>query len=197
MKKSLSVPLVCLGTLGSLASLTGCDKGNDVPAQTEVQVKQDFYTSLEDCQRDWGSDPLNCRAAMGTTEVDGQTQVSSGFTGQTSPSTSAGDPATAAASGQAVATGPSAYPHGYGYSGPRYYWFRNEQGGYPVALEPNGQTRAIANSRINADGARFAERSWVSHSTIPGKYAASADYWRTTRSGFGRTASSLGHSSGG
>ena len=49
MKRSHRVPLLVIGTL---AVLTGCEKTED--------LKQDYYTSHEDCQRDWGTDLQSC-----------------------------------------------------------------------------------------------------------------------------------------
>lgn len=58
MKRSISVPLIFLGTLGALSACS-----DDPPANTEVHVKQDFYVSLDDCREDWGSEPENCQQA--------------------------------------------------------------------------------------------------------------------------------------
>lgn len=53
LKRSKAVPLVLLGTLG-LVALSGCDD--------RQEVKQNQYKSLDDCRRDWGNDPNNCRS---------------------------------------------------------------------------------------------------------------------------------------
>lgn len=52
LKRSKAVPLVLLGTMG-LVVLSGCDD--------RQEVKQNQYKSLDDCLRDWGNDPKNCR----------------------------------------------------------------------------------------------------------------------------------------
>jgi uncharacterized protein YgiB involved in biofilm formation len=52
LKRSKAVPLVLLGTMGLIA-VSGCDD--------QQEAKQNQYRSLEDCRRDWGTDPNNCR----------------------------------------------------------------------------------------------------------------------------------------
>jgi len=73
-------------------------------------------------------------------------------------------------------------PNGGGaFVGPRYYW--NHAGGYPVAVEPNGTTRAISGSSVGKPGVVSVARS-VSSSSIS-----------VARGGFGGSAH--GFSSGG
>ena len=170
MKRSLSVPLVSLGTLGALS---GCS--DEPPANTEVQVKQDFYASLEDCQRDWGTEPQNCQQALGTTTVNGQDTVTSGYTGA---NVSANPGATTGTS-----TG-SGYHHIY--SGPRYFWYRNEYGGYPMAVDPDGKTRPVSGSRIPESGARFASQSVNTRTAMPTHLTASKGIIRSGFGSFGR-----------
>jgi hypothetical protein len=161
MKRSLSVPLIFLGTLGGL---TGC--GDEPPANTEVQVKQDFYASLEDCQRDWGNEPENCQQALTTTNFNGQDTVSSGYAG----SNAATDSTNAMTSAGTSTTTSSAGFHGgggYRYSGPRYYWYRNEYGGYPMAVDSSGKTRPVIGSRIPPSGAQFASQSVNTRTAMP------------------------------
>lgn len=55
MKRSLSVPLLFLGTLG----LTGC--GPQPLEQADVPIRQDFYTSATDCRNDWGNEAEHCQ----------------------------------------------------------------------------------------------------------------------------------------
>lgn len=55
MKRSQSVPLVLLGTLG-LATLAGCG-----PSDPNVPVKQQRYATQQDCLSDWGNDQRNCQ----------------------------------------------------------------------------------------------------------------------------------------
>lgn len=145
MKRSISVPLIFLGTLGGL---TYCHQRCDIPANTDVQVKQDQYVNLNDCQRDWGIDPQNCR----------ETPANSALT-----------------------AGPGGGAHTY--SGPRYFWYRHENGGYPVAIDPDGTTHQITGSHITASGAEFARQTTSSHSSIPTHMTASSG---VLRNGFGR-----------
>jgi hypothetical protein len=174
MKRSITVPLIFLGTLGGL---TYCHNSADVPANTEVQVKQDFYASLDDCQRDWGSEAQNCQQALGTTTLNGQDTVISGYTG------------THAATGSPNMTTSAGVPSGaYGYSGPRYFWYRHESGGYPVAIDPDGKTRPIIGSRIPPSGAQFANQSLNTRTSMPTHMTASKG---VIRSGFGSTGRGL------
>lgn len=55
LKRSNCVPLVLLGTI---ATLSACDG-----QQNAQQLQQEFYTTIEDCQQDWGADPKNCTSA--------------------------------------------------------------------------------------------------------------------------------------
>lgn len=167
MKRSLSVPLVFLGTLGALS---GCS--DEPPARSEVHVKQDFYASLEDCQRDWGTEPQNCQQALSTTTANGQDTVSSGYTG-TNANASPGTSATGTGSG-----------YNHIYSGPRYFWYRNEYGGYPMAVDADGKTRPVNGSRIPESGARFASQSVSTRTSMPTHMTASKG---VIRSGFGST----------
>jgi hypothetical protein len=167
MKRSSSVPLIFLGTLGGL---TYCQNSTDVPANTEVQVKQDFYATLDDCQRDWGTEAQNCQQALTTTTVNGQDTVSSGYAGGNTTPGSSGTTST-------VYSGSS-----YHYSGPRYFWYRHEYGGYPMAVDPDGKTRPIIGSRIPESGAKFAVQSVNAKTSMPTHMTASKG---VTRSGFG------------
>lgn len=180
MKRSISVPLIFLGTLGALS---GCS--DEPPANTEVQVKQDFYASLDDCQRDWGNEPENCQQALTTTSVNGQDTVSSGYAGSnaatdsTNAMTSAGTPSASSSSGFHGGGG-------YRYSGPRYYWYRNEQGGYPMAVDSSGKTRPVIGSRIPPSGAQFASQSVNTRTSMPTHMTASKGVVRSGFGSFGR-----------
>jgi hypothetical protein len=79
---------------------------------------------------------------------------------------------------------------GYSYSGPRYYWYRNENGGQPMALESDGTTRPITSSRISASGAKYAVSSSRYKAYMPTHLTASKS---VLRGGFGH----FGRSSGG
>jgi hypothetical protein len=185
MKRSISVPLIFLGTLGGL---TYCQNSTDVPANTEVQVKQDFYASLEDCQRDWGSEAQNCQQALTTTTVNGQDTVTSGYAGSnvTTGNATSGTTSTATSAGYHGSGG------GYRYAGPRYYWYRNESGGYPMAVDPDGKTRAIIGSRIPESGAQFANQTINTKTTMPTHMTASKGVIRSGFGSFGRGASAGG-----
>lgn len=56
MKRSAVIPLLMLGTM----SLTGCGDGGD-----KVETKQNRYSSVEDCRRDWGNDSRDCTPRSG------------------------------------------------------------------------------------------------------------------------------------
>ncbi len=176
MKRSISIPLVFLGTLGGLS---GC--GDDLPANTDLQVKQDFYASLEDCQRDWGTEPQNCQQALATTTVNGQDTVSSGYAGSN------------AASAPANSTSSTGYRGGsYAYAGPRYYWYRNEYGGYPMRVDPDGKTHPVNGSRIPESGAKFASQTVSTRTSMPTHMTASKGILRGGFGGIGRGASAGG-----
>lgn len=169
MKRSISVPLIFLGTLGALS---GCSF--EPPANTEVQVKQDFYASLEDCQRDWGKEPENCQQAMTTNSVNGQDDVTSGFAGGGASSV-AGNPTSA---------GHSYVGSVYPYSGPRHYWYHTESGGYPMQVDRDGKTRPVFGSNIRESGARFSSQTVGTRTPIPTHMTASKS---VSRGGFGGT----------
>lgn len=145
MKRSISVPLIFLGTLGGL---TYCQQRCDIPANTDIQVKQDQYVNLNDCQRDWGTEPQNCQ------ETPPNSVPTAGLSGGS-----------------------------HTYSGPRYFWYRHENGGYPMAIEPDGTTRYVMGSHITASGAEFARQTTSSHSSMPTHMTASSG---VLRNGFGR-----------
>ncbi|WP_088179372.1 hypothetical protein [Zoogloea sp. LCSB751] len=72
MKRSKKIPLLVIGTAGLLA---GCSGSSDMQ-----ELKQDFYAGREACEKDWGSDPRNCR------EESGGGAGSGGSSGRTSSS---------------------------------------------------------------------------------------------------------------
>lgn len=169
MKRSISVPLIFLGTLGGL---TYCQQRCDVTADIEVQAKTDYYATLNDCQRDWGTEAPNCQEIQNTKPINWLHSASSG-------------PATTYFSGTDRAPS-SASIHdgkGYAYSGPRYYWYRTENGGYPMALDPDGKTRALKDSRVPESGAKFASQSVSTRTTLPKHMTASEG---VLRGGFGQ-----------
>jgi hypothetical protein len=178
MKRSLYVPLIFLGTL---ATLTKFNNDSDIPATTEIPIKQDFYTSLEECQRDWGSEPQNCRQAMTTQNFNGQESLVNGYSGSDSSSHT---------STSIVTTSSSSSTHTY--SGPRYFWYRTENGGYPMTIDSEGKTRPVISSRIPPSGAQFATQTVTTHASMPTHLTASHS---VIRGGFGGTGH--GMSSGG
>lgn len=54
MKRSRSIPLVVIGTLSLVA---GCEQA---PEEPPMQLTQEFYSSRDDCEKDWGPEPENC-----------------------------------------------------------------------------------------------------------------------------------------
>jgi uncharacterized protein YgiB involved in biofilm formation len=83
VKRSKAVPLF---VLGSVAVLPGCNAGHP------VDLQQNRYQTLEDCEHDWG-DPGQCSPAPGSGAAGG-------------------------GSGGAIGGG----GRGTAYIGPRYYW---------------------------------------------------------------------------
>lgn len=158
MKRSRKVPLLVIGTL----TLAGCDNPNSASFMTDTvqqEVKQEFYTSLEDCQRDWGNDPRDCSPTAPPASA-------------TALTSSPGGGGSGGGGTTIVSTGGGARPVSY-YSGPRYYWDRDI--GRPVALAPSGETRVLTNSYVSRGATSVAR---VSTSTVTsvarGGFGASA-----------------------
>ena len=122
-KRSERVGLVFLGAATAL--LGACGKSSDEEA---IEVRQDFYASLADCEADWGQLPGDCSAIR---EVTGNGQLPQ-----------IGDNASAVAlagSNPGTSTGNSIYTFSssYRYAGPRFYWDR--QAGLPRSVEVPGR----------------------------------------------------------
>lgn len=122
-KRSERVGLVFLGAATAL--LGACGKSSDEEA---IEVRQDFYASLADCEADWGQLPGDCSAIR---EVTGNGQLPQ-----------IGDNASAVAlagSNPGTSTGNSIYTSSssYRYAGPRFYWDR--QAGLPRSVEVPGR----------------------------------------------------------
>lgn len=126
-KRSERVGLVFLGAATAL--LGACTNASDEEA---IEVRQDFYASLADCEADWGQLPGDCSAIR---EVTGNGQLPQ-----------IGDNASAVAlagSNPGASTGQSSYSYGgtsgssYRYAGPRFYWDR--QAGLPRSVEVPGR----------------------------------------------------------
>lgn len=94
-KRSTCITLVLLG---AAATLAGCGQSFDEEDQQDtVEVKQDLYSSLQDCQADWGKNSEDCKpAAQSAAASSSSTYAPHGATGG-----------------------------GYHYLGPRYYWDRD------------------------------------------------------------------------
>lgn len=124
-KRSERVGLVFLGAATAL--LGACGKSSDEEA---IEVRQDFYASLADCEADWGQLPGDCSAIR---EVTGNGQL---------PQIGDNDAAAAlasAGSSPGASTGSSIYSSSssYRYAGPRFYWDR--QAGLPRSVEVPGR----------------------------------------------------------
>lgn len=133
------MPLIFIGTLGAMYYfLSSSDE--------DVQVRQDSYLSLQDCQADWGSDdPERCRAddSLDNSSSHGGGSASHSFY-------------TSQANNDVRST------H---YSGPRYFWQRTDTGGYPMEIRPDGTTRQITGAKVSngqpshAFGSKFSSGS--------------------------------------
>lgn len=157
-KRSLTVPLIFIGTLGAFYYLFS---SND----EDVQVQQYTYQNLQDCQADWGSDDANCQPEQSSS-------------GSSSGGTSSGH-------GGAYTT--SSYNSFYGdntnsgqrYNGPRFFWQRTGSGGYPVEIRPDGSTRQISGAKLSVGQASsHAFSSHVSSGSISrGGFGSSAGHF--------------------
>lgn len=132
MKRSLTVRLVMLGTVAS--AITACDREPE-----QVQLQQQTYASLTDCEDDWGRNndicqPENARGGSGTGS-------SSGGSGSTTVTR---------------------------YVGPRYYWDRSagypvvvDNAGHGRPL-PESKITAKGSDRARATNSSSVSRSGVS-----------------------------------
>lgn len=148
MKRSRHIALLVLGTA---SMLSGCD-GDAVHSQLdfaspvfEQELKQDFYTTKEDCESDWG-DSANCTPATSSLDSTG-TVAGAGSAGRTSASS------------------------GYSYAGPRYYW--NRDLGRPIAVAPTGESRVISHGAVSR-GTSSKGRSVAAGSVSRGGFGSSA-----------------------
>ncbi len=150
-KRSDRVGLVFLGAATAL--LGACSNTSDEEA---IEVRQDFYASLADCEADWGQMPGDCSAIR---EATGNGQL---------PQIGDNDSAVAlASSNPGASTGSSIYSSGnsYRYAGPRFYWDR--QAGLPRSIEVPG--RIYPNSYL----ARGASQSLGTTTTRTGQVPTS------------------------
>lgn len=162
--RSLTVPLIFIGTLGAGWYYFS-------PDAQEVNVRQDSYVSLEDCQKDWGDDPNNCQSEGAPAGGTSTSLADNGGSGSGSHANS-----------YVGGGGGSIYRPTSHYHGPRYYWQRDSSGsGRPMAVAPDGSTRPISGARITPSGPSRSVGSSFSSGTV-------------SRGGFG---SSAGHFSAG
>lgn len=61
--RSNMISLVVLGSLTT--TLSGCDVGDLGAGAVQQDLRQGYYTTLEDCQHDWGQDRQDCQPASG------------------------------------------------------------------------------------------------------------------------------------
>ena len=157
--------------LGTLGGLTYCHHACDNTAETEVQTKTDYYATQADCQRDWGTEGANCQPLQ-----DERHQPALGS-------------ATRSDSGGSLAATNTHGEKGYTYAGPRYYWYRTENGGYPMAIDPDGTTRPISASPMTESGSKYASQSISTSISLPKNKTASEG---VLRRGFGQIPCSVG-----
>lgn len=179
-KRSDRVGLVFLGAATAL--LGACSNTSDEEA---IEVRQDFYASLADCEADWGQSLGDCSAIR---EATGNGQL---------PQLGNNDSAAALASADqgtnpGASTGSSIYSSGssYRYAGPRYYWDR--LAGLPRSVEVPG--RIYPNSYL-ARGATQSMGSTQAGWTPPSNSRAIGHSASVVRGGFG--GGGRGGSSGG
>lgn len=129
-KRSLSVPLIMLGTM----TLSGCDMPPD-SASEDLEIAQSFYTSKEDCEKDWSEDPSLCK-----TDPAAPQQVASNDHG--------GEHASGGGGGFIfLNNSSSAQSAPQRWAGPRYYWDRSID--KPVVVHDNGNMQVMKNSSIS------------------------------------------------
>lgn len=124
-KRSERVGLVFLGAATAL--LGACGKSSDEEA---IEVRQDFYASLADCEADWGQLPGDCSAIR---EVTGNGQLPQIGDNDAAAALASAGSNPGATTGSSVFTSSSSYR----YAGPRFYWDR--QAGLPRSVEVPGR----------------------------------------------------------
>jgi len=152
-KRSLTVPLIFLGTLGAFYYMFSS-------SDEDVQVQQYSYQNLQECQADWGTDDGNCQPedSSGGTSSGGSTyghgsSYSSFYGNNTSTEQR--------------------------YRGPRFFWQRTGSGGYPVEIRADGSTRQISGSHLSVgQPSSRASATHVSSGTISrGGFGSSAGHF--------------------
>ena len=151
-----------LGTLGM--GLSGCQQEPDMEHIPQaVDIKQEFYSSRDDCIKDWGASEEYCKLASQMSEGP----LNENFVNPT-PQGGAG--------GGIMAS--------HAYSGPRYFWHREGNTGYPMEVLRDGSTRPVKGATIPFSGSSIAKASMVSRSATPASYVAERKS-AIARGGFG------------
>jgi|GWRWMinimDraft_6_1066014.scaffolds.fasta_scaffold53987_2 hypothetical protein len=169
-KRSDRVGLVFLGAATAL--LGACGKSSDEEA---IEVRQDFYASLADCEADWGQAPGDCSAIREATGNGQLPQIGDNDAAAALAGASSG-PNPGASTGSSIYSSSSSYR----YAGPRFYWDR--QAGLPRSIEVPG--RIYPNSYL----ARGASQSLgtTRSTTVPtGNSRAIGHSVSVARGGFG------------
>ena len=141
-KRSLTVPLIFIGTLGALYYMFSS-------SDEDVQVQQYSYQSQQDCQADWGSDDANC-------------QPDQSSSGGTSGGSSVGHGGSYASSSYNSFYGDNTNS-GQRYNGPRFFWQRTGSGGHPVEIRPDGSTRQISGAKLSVG--QSSSHAFASHAS--------------------------------
>lgn len=152
-KRSLTVPLIFLGTLGAFYYMFSS-------SDEDVQVQQYTYQNLQECQADWGMDDANCW-----------------------PEDSAGGGSSGSSSYGHGSYYNSSYGYNTNneqrYRGPRFFWQRTGSGGHPVEIRPDGSTRQINGAKLSVgQTSSHAFASHVSSGTVSrGGFGSSAGHF--------------------
>jgi len=130
-KRSDRVGLVFLGAATAL--LGACSNTADEEA---IEVRQDFYASLADCEADWGQSLGDCSAIR---EATGNGQLPQLGDNDSAAALASADQGAQAGASTGGSTYSSTYSSGssYRYVGPRYYWDR--LAGLPRSIDVPGR----------------------------------------------------------
>lgn len=130
-KRSDRVGLVFLGAATAL--LGACSNTSDEEA---IEVRQDFYASLADCEADWGESLGDCSAIR---EATANGQLPQLGNNDSAAALANANPGSSTGTSTGTSTGSSIYSSGssYRYAGPRYYWDR--LAGLPRSIEVPGR----------------------------------------------------------
>ena len=169
MKRSLKVPLIMLGTLGMGFSIVSCQEEPEQIPQS-VDIRQEFYDSSDGCRKDWGAGETYCQLAAQM----GEGPLNENFAYNNAESGGSGG----VVGGGGTGTGARVY------SGPRYFWHREGNTGYPVEVLRDGSTRPVKGTSIPFSGSSLARASAVQRSATPASYVAERKA-AIARGGFG------------